>query len=42
MADEDALKAIKDLNGTVLEGRSIKVMEAKPREEKRSYVSSRW
>ncbi|MEE6186404.1 hypothetical protein PIECOFPK_02648 [Mycovorax composti] len=42
MADEDALKAIKDLNGTMLEGRSIKVMEAKPREEKRSYVSSRW
>ncbi len=41
MADDDAEKAIKDLNGTMQDGRSIKVMEAKPREEKSSH-SNRW
>jgi len=41
MADDDAEKAIKDLNGSMQDGRSIKVMEARPREEKRSY-SNRW
>ncbi|GAB3006468.1 RNA-binding protein [Niabella terrae] len=42
MSDEDAaLKAIRELNGTMQDGRSIKVMEARPREEKGSY-SNRW
>ncbi len=41
MADDDAEKAIKELNGSMQDGRSIKVMEARPREEKRSY-SNRW
>ncbi|GAB3424709.1 RNA recognition motif domain-containing protein [Niabella aquatica] len=41
MSDEAATKAIKNLNGTMQDGRSIKVMEARPREEKRSY-SNRW
>ncbi len=40
MSDDDALKAIKDLNGTMQDGRSIKVIEARPKEEK-SY-SNRW
>ncbi|MBO9591515.1 MAG: RNA-binding protein [Niabella sp.] len=42
MPDEAAAtKAIKDLNGTMQDGRSIKVMEARPKEEKSSY-SNRW
>jgi len=42
MSDEDsALKAIKDLNGTMQDGRSIKVAEARPKEEKTGY-SNRW
>ncbi|MBZ4192541.1 RNA recognition motif domain-containing protein [Niabella beijingensis] len=42
MPDEAAaLKAIKDLNGSMQDGRSIKVMEARPKEEKSSY-SNRW
>lgn len=42
MSDETAAtKAIKDLNGTMQDGRSIKVMEARPKEEKSSY-SNRW
>jgi len=42
MPDEDsALKAIKDLNGTMQDGRSIKVAEARPKEEKTGY-SNRW
>ncbi|MFT4093988.1 MAG: RNA-binding protein [Niabella sp.] len=41
MADNAAMKAIKDLNGTMQDGRSIKVVEARPREEKSSY-SNRW
>lgn len=39
--DAAAAKAIKDLNGTMHDGRSIKVMEARPKEEKSSY-SNRW
>ncbi len=43
MADEDsAQKAIKDLNGTMQDGRSIKVIEARPKEEKTGYSNSRW
>ncbi len=43
MSDEDAaLKAVKDLNGTMQDGRSIKVSEARPREEKPRYSSNRW
>ena len=43
MADEDsASKAIKELNGTMQDGRSIKVMEARPKEEKTGYSSNRW
>lgn len=42
MPDEAAAtKAIKDLNGTMQDGRSIKVMEARPKEEKSGY-SNRW
>ena len=42
MADEDAAtKAIKELNGSMQDGRSIKVVEARPKEEKSSY-SNRW
>ncbi|MCD2424072.1 RNA-binding protein [Niabella pedocola] len=42
MPDEAAAtKAIKDLNGTMQDGRSIKVMEARPKEEKSTY-SNRW
>lgn len=40
MEDDAALKAIKDLNGSMQDGRSIKVAEARPREEKQS--SNRW
>ncbi len=41
--DEDAaLKAIKDLNGTMQDGRSIKVTEARPKEEKTGYSNNRW
>ena len=41
MADDDAMKAIKDMNGSMQDGRSIKVMEARPKEEKSGY-SNRW
>lgn len=42
MPDETAaLKAIRDLNGSMQDGRSIKVSEARPKEEKPSY-SNRW
>ncbi|ANH80328.1 RNA-binding protein [Niabella ginsenosidivorans] len=41
MSDDAAMKAIKDLNGSMQDGRSIKVMEARPKEEKPSY-SNRW
>ena len=46
--DEEAQKAIDELNGATVEGRSIKVNIAKPREErparsqKPSYSNSRW
>jgi len=39
--DAAAAKAIKDLNGTMQDGRPIKVMEARPKEEKSGY-SNRW
>jgi len=49
MSDNNAAeKAIKELNGAVVEGRSISVTVARPREEKsnnnnkRSYSNSRW
>lgn len=43
MSDEDsATKAIKELNGTMQDGRSIKVVEARPKEEKSGYSSNRW
>lgn len=44
MPDDDALKAIKDLNGTMQDGRSIKVVEARPKEERTSSFSNsnRW
>ena len=42
MADENsASKAIRELNGTMQDGRAIKVTEARPREEKTGY-SNRW
>lgn len=42
MPDEDSgSKAIRELNGTMQDGRSIKVMEARPKEEKTGY-SNRW
>ena len=43
--DASAQKAIKELNGAMVDGRSISVTVAKPREErsnKRSYSNSRW
>jgi len=48
MSDNNsAEKAIKELNGAVVEGRSISVTVARPREErpnnnKKSFSSSRW
>ncbi|MCH5690332.1 RNA-binding protein [Niabella sp. W65] len=43
IADEDAaLKAIKDLNGTMQDGRSIKVTEARPKKKKTGYSNNRW
>lgn len=49
MPDEEAArKAIAELDGGMVEGRAIKVMEAKPREERSnnnsrpSYSKSRW
>jgi len=45
-SDEAAQKAIKELDGATVDGRSIKVSEARPREErgdsKRSFSNSRW
>lgn len=43
--DTAAQKAIKELNGAVVEGRSISVNVARPREEKsnkRSFSNNRW
>ena len=44
--DNAAQKAIKELNGAVVEGRSISVNVARPREEKsnnkRSFSNNRW
>ena len=44
--DSAAQKAIAELDGGVVEGRAIKVMQAKPKEErsskKPSYSNSRW
>ena len=43
--DASAEKAIKELNGAMVDGRSISVTVAKPREErsnKRSFSNSRW
>ena len=43
--DSAAQKAIKELNGAVVEGRSISVNVARPREEKsnkRSFSNNRW
>ncbi|HVX28504.1 MAG TPA: RNA-binding protein [Parafilimonas sp.] len=44
--DASAQKAIKELDGAMVDGRSISVSVAKPREErsnnKRSYSNSRW
>lgn len=43
--DVAAAKAIKELNGSMVDGRSIKVNEAKAREEKsgnRSFSGNRW
>jgi RNA recognition motif-containing protein len=43
--DTSAQKAIKELHGAMVDGRSISVTVAKPREErsnKRSYSNSRW
>lgn len=44
--DTAAQKAIKELNGAMVDGRSISVTVAKPREErsnnKRSFSNSRW
>jgi len=44
--DAAAQKAIKELNGAVVEGRSISVNVARPREErsnnKRSFSNNRW
>jgi RNA recognition motif-containing protein len=43
--DAAAQKAIKELHGAMVDGRSISVTVAKPREErsnKRSYSNSRW
>ena len=39
MADDAAEKAIRDLNGTLCDGRSLRVSEAKPRAEKSGYSS---
>ena len=42
MPDSDAAsKAISELNGIMLDGRPVKVVEARPKEEKPSY-SNRW
>lgn len=43
--DVAARKAITELDGGMVEGRAIKVMEARPKEEKtprRSFSNSRW
>jgi RNA recognition motif-containing protein len=40
--DAAAQKAVKELNGTMADGRSIKVSEAKPREDRNSSSSKRW
>jgi RNA recognition motif-containing protein len=39
--DEAAKRAIDELNGTTADGRSIKVVEARPREDK-PRSNSRW
>ncbi len=40
--DAAASKAIEELNGTSADGRTIKVVEAKPREEKPRSNTNRW
>jgi RNA recognition motif-containing protein len=40
--DAAAQKAIKELNGTMADGRSIKVTEARPREDNNNRSSKRW
>ena len=41
-SDSEAQKAIQDLNGTSLEGRDIKVNEAKPKRDNRGGGGGRW
>jgi RNA recognition motif-containing protein len=40
--DTAAAKAITELNGTMADGRPIKVSEARPKEEKNSSQNKRW
>ncbi|HRI21472.1 MAG TPA: RNA-binding protein [Panacibacter sp.] len=40
--DKAAQNAIKELNGKMADGRSIKVNEARPREERSNNSSRRW
>ena len=40
--DAAAQKAIKELNGAMADGRSIKVTEARPREDNNNSSSKRW
>lgn len=40
--DKAAAKAITELNGTIADGRPIKVSEARPKEEKNSSQNKRW
>jgi RNA recognition motif-containing protein len=40
--DAAAQKAVNELNGVMLDGRSIKVTEAKPKESQRSFTSKRY
>jgi len=41
-SDEEAQKAIEGTNGTSMEGRDIKVNEAKPQEKRSGGGSNRW
>ncbi len=38
MDDENAMKAIEALDGKEFEGRTLKINEAKPREQRREYI----
>lgn len=40
--DTAAAKAITELNGTMADGRPIKISEARPREEKNNSQNKRW